>query len=179
MFSYKNSIHHTEHHESRFRWSRDCLPPHAASGLCLEVPGAGTSDGVQLAQRSCSDDANQTWQLKSSDSGYTLTAAHKNFQVSDFGKLYRSCGNCSPQYGRHVQVRDVRITAPGDGLVGINPNYGDTARLSGVTVYDDGDRDIDICTKYKSVTSGEPSKTGTGPDSTNCLYATSDITYAD
>ncbi len=103
----------------------------------------------------------------------------KNFQVRDFGKLYRSCGNCSTQYGRHVQVQNVWVTAPGDGLVGINPNYGDTARLSGVTIYDDGDRDIDVCTKYKGVTSGEPSKTGTGPDSTNCLYATSDITYVD
>lgn len=48
----------------------------AASGLCLEVPGAGTSDGVQLGQRSCSGASNQTWQLKASGSGYTLAAGH-------------------------------------------------------------------------------------------------------
>ena len=24
----------------------------------------------------------------------------RNFQVEDFGKLYRSCGNCSEQYER-------------------------------------------------------------------------------
>ncbi|MGW2595561.1 pectate lyase [Streptomyces sp. NPDC001515] len=103
----------------------------------------------------------------------------KNFQVEDFGKLYRSCGNCSTQYARHVQVRNVWITAPGNTLVGINTNYGDTARFSGVTIYDDADRGIDICTKYKGVTSGEPSKTGTGADGTHCIYSASDITYAD
>ncbi|MEU2025808.1 pectate lyase [Streptomyces sp. NPDC016469] len=107
------------------------------------------------------------------------TLVIKNFQVEDFGKLYRSCGNCSTQYGRHVQVQNVWVTAPGDTLVGINTNYGDTARFSGVTIYDDSDHDIDICTKYKGVTSGEPSKTGTGADGTNCIYSGSDITYAD
>ncbi|MFE4957824.1 pectate lyase [Streptomyces sp. NPDC056653] len=53
----------------------------------------------------------------------------KNFQVEDFGKLYRSCGNCSTMYDRHVQVQNVRVTSPGDSIVGINTNYGDTARV--------------------------------------------------
>jgi len=34
-----------------------------------------------------------------------------------------------------------------------------------------------VCEKYKGVTSGEPSKIGSGADSTNCLYKTSDVTY--
>lgn len=74
-------------------------------------------------------------------------------------------------YGRHVQVQNVWVTSPGDSIVGINTNYGDTARFSGITIYDDADADIDICTKYKGVTSGEPTKIGTGADGTNCIYS--------
>ncbi|MGW2840210.1 pectate lyase [Streptomyces sp. NPDC001493] len=107
------------------------------------------------------------------------TVVIKNFQVDDFGKLYRSCGNCSTQYGRHVEISNVWITAPGTSVVGINTNYGDTAKISGVTIYDDADRDIDICKKYKGTTSGEPSETGSGADGTNCIYSSSDITYVD
>ncbi|MGW1708573.1 hypothetical protein ACWCP8_24360 [Streptomyces sp. NPDC002206] len=36
-----------------------------------------------------------------------------------------------------------------------------------------------ICTRYKGVTSGEPTKIGTGADGTNCIYSPSDITYVD
>ncbi|MGW0859183.1 pectate lyase [Streptomyces sp. NPDC002690] len=107
------------------------------------------------------------------------TVVIKNFQVDDFGKLYRSCGNCSTQYGRHVEISNVWITAPGTSVVGINTNYGDTAKISGVTIYDDADRDIDICKKYKGVTSGEPSETGSGADGTYCIYSSSSITYVD
>ncbi|WP_343075546.1 pectate lyase [Streptomyces genisteinicus] len=107
------------------------------------------------------------------------TLVVKNFQADDIGKLVRSCGNCSTQYGRHIQLQNIWLTAPADSLVGINTNYGDTARMSAVTVYDDAGRDIEICTKYKGTTSGEPSKIGSGPDSTNCLYRESDITYVD
>ncbi|MFK4599925.1 hypothetical protein RKD30_006592 [Streptomyces pristinaespiralis] len=103
----------------------------------------------------------------------------KNFQVQDFGKLVRSCGNCSTQYARHIQVLDTVVTAPGDTLVGINTNYGDTARFSGITIHGDSGRDIDICTKYRGTTSGEPTKIGTGADGTHCLYTSSDIRYAD
>ncbi|MDQ0792703.1 hypothetical protein QFZ58_001191 [Streptomyces sp. B1I3] len=103
----------------------------------------------------------------------------KNFQVQDFGKLVRSCGNCSSQYARHIQLQNIWVTTPGDTLVGINTNYGDTARFSDIAVYGDGDRDLDICTKYKGTTSGEPSKIGTGADGTNCIYSSSDISYVD
>ncbi|MGW3779926.1 pectate lyase [Streptomyces sp. NPDC005091] len=80
---------------------------------------------------------------------------------------------------QHVQVQNVWVTSPGDSIVGINTNYGDTARFSGITIYGDADADIDICTKYKGVTSGEPTKIGTGADGTNCIYSPSDITYVD
>jgi hypothetical protein len=98
------------------------------------------------------------------------------FQVADFGKLYRSCGNCSKQYARTVTVDGVQVTTPGKALVGINSNLGDKATLRNVTIIGDSSRKISICDEYKGVTSGEPSKVRSGP-SAACGYSTSDITY--
>ena len=99
------------------------------------------------------------------------------FEVDDFGKLYRSCGNCKTQHKRNVVLENITAFSPGKSLVGINTNYGDTARLSKITIVGDSSKKIVACEKYKGVTSGEPSKIGSGPDSTNCLYKTSDIIY--
>ena len=93
----------------------------------------------------------------------------KNFQASDIGKLYRSCGNCSKQYARTVVVQDVTVTVPAKSLVGINPNLGDRATLSGITVVGDSSRKVAICEEYRGVTSGEPTKVGSGP-SAACRY---------
>ncbi|GIH20966.1 pectate lyase [Rugosimonospora africana] len=102
----------------------------------------------------------------------------RNFQVSDFGKLYRSCGNCSSQYKRSVQIQNVWVTSPGSAIAGINTNYGDSARFSGITIIGDSSRKISICDKYTGNDDGdEPVKTGSGADSTYCLYSSSDITY--
>ena len=101
----------------------------------------------------------------------------RNFQVDDFGKLYRSCGNCKTQYKRNVVVDNVIATAPGKALVGIDANYGDTAKLTRITIVGDSSRKIEPCQKYQGVTSGEPTKIGSGPDSANCLYTTANITY--
>jgi hypothetical protein len=106
----------------------------------------------------------------------TLTI--KDFQVADFGKLYRSCGNCSTQYQRHVVISNVKVTAPGKAVAGINANYGDTATLSGITIVGDGDQDIAVCERFKGNTSGdEPTSLGSGPDGTHCRYTASDVTY--
>lgn len=73
------------------------------------------------------------------------TLSIKNFFVSDFGKLYRSCGNCSGNGGaRHVIVDNV-VAKDGDVLVGINTNYGDTAVISNSCV-----SGLDICNLYVS-----------------------------
>jgi hypothetical protein len=106
----------------------------------------------------------------------TLTI--KNFQVAEFGKLYRSCGNCDTQYKRHVVINNIRVTSPGKVLVGVNANYGDTATLSGVTVVGDGGREIAICERFQGNTTGaEPNKVGSGPDGTYCRYSASGIAY--
>lgn len=106
----------------------------------------------------------------------TLTI--RNFQVSDFGKLYRSCGNCKTQYERHVVISNVKVTAPGKAVAGINANYGDTATLSGVTIVGDGGRKITVCERFQGNSTGaEPSSLGSGPDGTHCRYSASAITY--
>lgn len=101
----------------------------------------------------------------------------KNFQAQGIGKLYRACGNCKKQYRRHVVVQDVVVTTPAKELVGINSNHGDTARLSRTTIVNDPSKKVTICSRYKGVTSGEPTKIGSGADGAHCLYSASDITY--
>ncbi|GAA4595957.1 hypothetical protein BJY16_001858 [Actinoplanes octamycinicus] len=106
--------------------------------------------------------------------GGTLTI--KNFQVSDYGKLYRSCGNCKTQYKRTVVLQNVTATGKAKALVGINTNFGDTATLSGVTVV--GFPSLKLCVKFKGNNTGaEPTEIGTGADGVNCKYSDSDITF--
>jgi pectate lyase len=106
----------------------------------------------------------------------TLTI--QNFQATNFGTFYRSCGNCSTQSQRNVVIRNVTLTRPGNTVAGINTNYGDTARFSGITIVNDSSRAMVICRKYIGNNSGdEPTQVGTGADSTNCFYSTSDLTY--
>ncbi|TPQ23634.1 pectate lyase [Streptomyces sporangiiformans] len=106
----------------------------------------------------------------------TLTI--KNFQVENFGKLYRSCGNCETQYERHVVVSNVRVTGPGKALVGVNVNYGDTATLSGITFVGGSAKEISVCRRFQGNDTGdEPTTVGSGPDGTHCRYTPSDITY--
>ncbi|MFI8252831.1 pectate lyase [Streptomyces filamentosus] len=100
------------------------------------------------------------------------------FQVSDFGKLVRSCGNCKKQYKRTVVVSDVDITAPGKSIVGVNANHGDTAALRNVRIHGDTKKKIRPCTRFTGNSTGkEPVETGTGPDGTTCRYTASDVSY--
>jgi hypothetical protein len=106
----------------------------------------------------------------------TLTI--QSFQATNFGTFYRSCGNCSTQHQRNVVIRNVTLTRPGSTVAGINTNYGDTARFSGITIVNDPNRSMVICRKYIGNDDGdEPTQVGTGADGTNCIYSTSDITY--
>ncbi|MBT2417748.1 pectate lyase [Streptomyces sp. ISL-22] len=100
------------------------------------------------------------------------------FQVENFGKLVRSCGNCSTQYKRTIIINDVDVTAPGNSIVGINSNYGDTAALRKVRIHGDSGKKIKTCTRFQGNSSGkEPKELGTGPDGTSCRFSPSDITY--
>ncbi|GIM96500.1 hypothetical protein Ato02nite_082930 [Paractinoplanes toevensis] len=91
----------------------------------------------------------------------------KNFQATDIGKLYRSCGNCSKQFARKVQISNVTVTAPVKTLAGINPNLGDTATITGATII--GGKSTNVCALFKGVTSGEPTETSNVPDGVACI----------
>ncbi|RSL55258.1 hypothetical protein CEP54_009474 [Fusarium duplospermum] len=84
------------------------------------------------------------------------TVVINDFTVSDFGKLYRSCGNCDDMPARHVKVTG-GTASDGKVLVGINTNMGDTASISGVSVTNVKEQ----CVAFKGVTDGsEPEKIG-------------------
>lgn len=51
-----------------------------------------------------------------------------SYCVQDFGKLYRSCGNCGNQVKREVQISNV-IARNGKLLAGVNSNYEDVATI--------------------------------------------------
>lgn len=99
------------------------------------------------------------------------TMSVSGFTVGDFGKLYRSCGNCDTMYERHIILDDITATS-GKSLVGINDNFGDTATLTNIKVSDVGD----ICVTYTGNDTGdEPEENGSGPGGA-CQYTESDVT---
>ncbi|OAH16494.1 pectate lyase [Streptomyces jeddahensis] len=119
---------------------------------------------------------------KASDKVFQFNGAGKlvvtKFQVADFGKLVRSCGNCSTQYKRSIIVNDVDVAAPGGSIVGINSNYGDTAALRNVRIHGDSSKKIKPCVRFQGNNTGaEPVQIGSGPDGTYCRYTASDLTY--
>lgn len=103
----------------------------------------------------------------------------KDFYVESFGKLFRSCGNCSMQGKRKVIVEDVTAVAAkhSEALVGINTNYGDVAEFRGKTVMFDPWNRTPVCLKYRGNSAGsEPVRIGVGADKKHCLYGPDTVT---
>jgi hypothetical protein len=101
----------------------------------------------------------------------------RHFYVEDFGKLYRSCGNCKTQFKRQVEFSDIDAKGGKVALAGINTNYEDVAHFKNVTIHDVAMK-LSVCDRYTGNSSGaEPKMTGSGPDSTHCVYADSDISW--
>ncbi|MFK4156022.1 pectate lyase [Streptomyces fungicidicus] len=178
-----------------------------ADGAVLKnvILGAPAADGVHC-KGSCTlqnvwwEDVGEdaaTFKGKSSGSVYTVSgggakeASDKvfqfngagtlnvsNFSVKNFGTFVRSCGNCSTQYKRTINLNTIEVNWKGSKLAGINTNYGDSATLRNITIIGDSSKKIIPCQKYIGNNTGkEPSTNGSGPDSTYCKYASSDVTY--
>ncbi|KAK8213713.1 putative pectate lyase D [Phyllosticta capitalensis] len=90
----------------------------------------------------------------------------KDFTVVDFGKLYRSCGNCDEMGERKVTMSGI-TAINGKVLTGINSNYGDTA-----TITDSCATEVtDICVEYEGNDTGdEPEEISSGI-SESCIYS--------
>ncbi|MER6749084.1 pectate lyase [Streptomyces fungicidicus] len=178
-----------------------------ADGAVLKnvILGAPAADGVHC-KGSCTlqnvwgEDVGEdaaTFKGKSSGSVYTVSgggakeASDKvfqfngagtlnvsNFSVKNFGTFVRSCGNCSTQYKRTINLNTIEVNWKGSKLAGINTNYGDSATLRNITIIGDSSKKIVPCQKYIGNNTGkEPSTNGSGPDGTYCKYASSDVTY--
>nr|BAI44497.1 pectate lyase [Aphelenchus avenae]BAI44498.1 pectate lyase [Aphelenchus avenae] len=109
------------------------------------------------------------------------TVTIRNFQVEDFGKLYRSCGNCGCNYKRNVVIENVKAKGPAKNIAGVNYNCGDTATLKNIQV--SGKVNF-VCETYKDNGSGtEPTggkqyKVGQDGDGKQCIYKAADIKSA-
>jgi hypothetical protein len=103
----------------------------------------------------------------------------KNFYAERFGKLWRSCGNCSSQFTRKVVVENVTAIAgpKSKALVGVNVNYGDSAEFRGVNTLYDPSGTVKVCLKYEGNASGaEPKELGAaGPHGVSCKYDQSSV----
>ena len=98
------------------------------------------------------------------------TVTIKGFSVTDFGKLYRSCGNCKTMGERHVVIDGVNAQGGTATFVGINSNYGDTATITNSCV-----KAKNICEEFEGNDTGaEPKEISTGPSSA-CIYTDADI----
>ena len=178
-----------------------------ADGAVLKnvILGAPAADGVHC-KGSCTlqnvwwEDVGEdaaTFKGKSSGSVYTVSGGGakeasdevfqfngagtlnvSNFSVKNFGTFVRSCGNCSTQYKRTINLNTIEVNWKGSKLAGINTNYGDSATLRNITIIGDSSKKIVPCQKYIGNNTGkEPSTNGSGPDGTYCKYASSDVTY--
>jgi hypothetical protein len=101
-----------------------------------------------------------------------------NFTVTESGKLYRSCGDCTGNGGpRHVIVENVH-TINVDTLVGINKNFGDVAVMRNLTVEYNGTHKVKICQVYQGVVKGQGSTQALGVEfeTENCDVKPSDVT---
>jgi hypothetical protein len=98
----------------------------------------------------------------------------RQITADDFSKFYRSCGNCIPQYERHVILEDITVRR-GTTIVGVNENYGDTADFARIVVYP-APRGTTVCRRFVGNDTGaEPREVGEGADSEHCRYEESDI----
>ncbi|KAF1967984.1 pectate lyase [Bimuria novae-zelandiae CBS 107.79] len=93
----------------------------------------------------------------------------KNFYAQDYGKVSRSCGNCSNNGGARHLIFDNVIARNGGAICGINGNYGDSCTITN-TCQNSGKN----CDNYKGNNSGaEPSKVSSGNDGQYCKVASS------
>ena len=87
------------------------------------------------------------------------TVTIDGFTVNNFGKLYRSCGNCKSQGKRNVVVKNVKAS-DGKVITGINSNFGDTSTITGTCATSVKA----ICEEFEGNSSGkEPKKISSGP----------------
>lgn len=108
----------------------------------------------------------------------------RNSYVADFGKLWRSCGDCDSNGGpRNLEIDNVRVDGIKTTVAGANRNYKDTVTVKNLYVkggYDAAKDKPKICQEYNAVTDhqGESTKIDDGKSQWNtatCKLSPSDV----
>jgi len=96
------------------------------------------------------------------------TVTIKDYTVVSVGKLFRSCGNCSKQYGpRSVTITGLKANGVTADVVGINSNYGDIATISSSC----GNGVKNVCQEFKGVLKSEGIESPKVSTTANCQGA--------
>ncbi|CAE7217268.1 unnamed protein product, partial [Rhizoctonia solani] len=91
-----------------------------------------------------------------------------SYCVQNFGKLYRSCGNCKTQVKREVQISNV-IARNGKLLAGVNSNFGDVATIN--TKTNSYTSVTSICDTFRGNNNGnEPPALTKNQSNANCKF---------
>ncbi|CAE6503958.1 unnamed protein product [Rhizoctonia solani] len=91
-----------------------------------------------------------------------------SYCVQDFGKLYRSCGNCGTQVKRKVQISNV-IARNGKLLAGVNSNFGDVATID--TKSNSYTSLTSVCDTFQGNNNGaEPTTLTNNQSNANCKF---------
>ena len=147
----------------------DAATMKGGSGKKMTITGGSAKNG---------DD--KIFQHNGLGSNVTIT----NFAVNGSnGKLYRSCGDCSSQGKRTVNLSSITINGTvSSGLAGVNKNYGDVATIRTVRWKNWSSTSTSTsnaaCVTYTGVIKGQGSSTKIGPEwgTANCNVSKSDIT---
>jgi hypothetical protein len=107
----------------------------------------------------------------------------KNSYVSDFGKLWRSCGDCEDNGGpRNLIIDNVRVEGVKTAVAGANQNYKDTVTITNLFVkggYKAGSDSPKICTEYLAVTDHMGESTSVANGKSQWSTATCKVTQGD
>jgi pectate lyase len=110
--------------------------------------------------------------------GVGSTVNITNFTTTgSIGKLYRSCGNCSTQGARKVNISGTKLEKVTSAVVGINKNYGDVATIKTLQIKGYKSGSPKVCVEYTGNNTGaEPTSLGEKWNDSYCKVTTSDVT---
>ncbi|WP_437282327.1 pectate lyase [Sorangium sp. So ce375] len=161
----------------------DCTLDHVYWEDVCEDAATNSADGATMHINSsiALHSADKIFQHNAKGGSTTIVT---NSYIADFGKLWRSCGDCTKNGGpRHLVIDNVRVDRVKTTVAGANQNYGDTVTITNLYVkggYDEGDDKPKICQEYKAVTDhmGESEKLHGGASQWNtatCRVSKSDV----
>lgn len=120
------------------------------------------------------------------DKVFQHNAANGTITVNSFtttgsiGKLVRSCGDCSNNgHNKHIVVNGAKLEkVTGGAVVGVNSNYGDTAKIRNLQIKGYKSGSPAVCVTFKGVTdhNGSSTKIGEEWNTTACDVSPSDVT---